>query len=328
MATTIKLNEYLASLGFDESATYDVPQNPSDASLASVNAFIREHTKDAKPASLGVIHITGPSIVENSAPVKSVGGLLTSIQGAIDAIGASLRGIRSSHGAVPAIVSGRTQMSLIASPMPGSVVIQVAPTLDKMADLYPDGPGLFDVEEEIGARPLADLAFSEFSALIRELEQTTPDDAIFIDRLSDLGPRVASTMREFCESVDKGALDVEFEWREPGRNSETSSISHTQAKRAAKVIDDANIENEEVIIEGILLTVTTSNKDKLRILEDTGREVMITIGGISPASLFTLHTGERVIAQAERRISNRPGGRKVEKLIGVSIEIAPTLENS
>lgn len=327
MATINDLNDYLASLGYEESNTYDVPKDPADASLASVNAFIRERSEDSEPTSLGIIHITGPSIVDNTAPVKAVGGLLTSIQGAIDAIGASLTGVRSSHGAVPSSISGRTQMSLVASPMPGSVVIQVAPTLDRTIDLYPNGTALFDVEEELGARPLADLAFSEFSTLIRDFEQSTPDDSIFIDRLTDLGPRVASTMKEFCESVNKGVMNVDFEWSEPGKSAETSFISHNQARRAAKVIDDANIENEEVTLEGILLTVTTSNKDKLRIIEDSGKEVIVTIGDISPSSLFALHAGERVVVQAERRISSRPGGRKVEKLVGRSIDITPTLES-
>lgn len=327
MATTSNLKDFLTSLGFSESSTYDVPKDPADASLASVNAFIRENSDNDETASCGVIHIAGPSIVGNSAPVKAVGGLLTSVQGAVDAIGASIAGVRSTHGAIPSSISGRTQMSLVASPMPGSVVIQVAPTLDRMTDLYPHGEALFDIEEESGTKPLADLAFNEFSTLVRDLEQSTPDDSLFIDRLADLGPRVASAMKEFCESVNKGVLDVDFEWREPGKNAESSFITHSQAKRAVKVIEDANIENEDISIEGVLLTVTTSDKDKLRVLEDTGKEVIVTIGDISPTSLFALRTGERVIVHAERRVSNRPGGRQVVKIMGLSVETIPTLNS-
>lgn len=327
MATTINPDDYLASLGFDPEATYDVPENPADAALAGVAAFVQEHITDVEPASTGIIHITGPSIIGNSAPVKAVGNLLTSIQNAVDAIGASLMGNRSAGGLIPAAITGRTEMSLIASPMPGSVVIQVAPSLARMDDLYPEGPGLFDVEAELDARPLADQAFIEFSTLIGELREDDPDDSQFVDHLTDLGPRVATAMKNFCESVDKGVLDLEFEWTEPSKRTETASISHSHAERAARVITSANIENEEIVIEGVLLTVTQSTKDKLRILEDDGREIIVAIGDISPAATYPLHTGERVRVLAERRVSHKPGGKRSEKVVGKAIEQVAKLDS-
>lgn len=327
MATTTNLDDYLASLGFDPEATYDVPENPADVALAGVAAFVQEHTTEAEPASTGVIHITGPSILGNSAPVKAVGNLLTSIQNAVDAIGASLMGNRSAGGLIPAAITGRTEMSLIASPMPGSVVIQVAPSLARMDDLYLEGPGLFDVEAELDARPLADQAFIEFSTLIGELGEDDPDDSQFLDHLTDLGPRVATAMKNFCESVDKGVLDLELEWTEPSKRTETARISHSHAERAAKVITSANIENEEITIEGALLTVTQSTKDKLRILEDGGKETVVAIGDISPAATYPLHTGERVRVLAERRISHKPGGKRSEKLVGKAVEAVVKLDS-
>ena len=327
MATTASLDDYLASLGFDSEAIYDVPENPADAALAGVAAFMQEHASDEEPSSVGVIHITGPSILGNSAPVKAVGNLLTSIQNAVDAIGASLMGNRSAGGLIPATITGRTEMSLIASPMPGSVVIQVAPSLARMDDLYPEGPGLFDVETEADTRPLADQAFIEFSTLIGELREDSPDDSKFVDHLTDLGPRVATAMKGFYESVGKGALDLEFEWTEPNRQVETANISFNRAEHAAKVIASANIENEEVTIEGILLTVTQSSKDKLRILEDNGKETIVTIGDISPAATYPLHTGERVQVCAEKRVSHKTGGRRSEKLVGKAVQAMAKLDD-
>lgn len=327
MVTTTNLDDYLTSLGFDSEAIYNVPENPADAALAGVAAFVQEHALSEEPSSIGVIHITGPSIINNSAPVKAVGNLLTSIQNAIDAIGASLTGNRSAGGLIPADITGRTEMSLIASPMPGSVVIQVAPSLARVDDLYPEGPGLFDVEAEVDARPLADQAFTEFSTLIGELREDDPDESQFVDHLTDLGPRVATAMKSFYESVDKGALDLEFEWTEPNRQAETANVSYSRAERAAKVIASANIENEEITIEGVLLTVTQSSKDKLRIVQDDGKEVVVTIGDISPAATYPLHTGERVRIFAERRVSHRPGGRRSEKLVGKAVEAVAKLDD-
>lgn len=326
MATTTNLDDYLMSLGYVSDVTYDIPDNPADAALVGVNAFVREHSPEVEPKSTGIIHITGPSIIGNSAPVKAVGNLLTSIQGAVDAIGASLMGNRSAGGSIPSIITGRTEMSLIASPMPGSVVIQVAPSLARIDDLYPEGPGLFDLEGELEEKPLADKAFIEFSNLIGELRKDEPDESEFVEHLTDLGPRVATAMKNFCESVEKGVLDLELEWTEPNDKTETASISHSYAERAAKIITSANIENEEVTIEGTLLTVTQSSKDKLRIQKDDGQEIVVSIGDILPAATYPLHTGERVRILAEKRVSHKPGGKRSEKLIGKMVEPVAKLE--
>ena len=325
MAIQANLDDFLASLGFDANTTYSVPDNPADAALAGVNAFVLQHDVKSPDSSKGIIHISGPSIVGNVAPVKSVGHLLADIQSAVDAIGASLLGNRSASGIIPGTITGRTEMSLVASPMPGSVVIQIAPSLARKDDLYPDGPGLFDVEEVFDAQPLADQAFTEFSNLIGELSADEPDEIALVDHLTDLGPRVASAMKVFCETVDKSSLDVEFEWIEPNKPPKNTVISHGHASYAVAVITTANIENEEVSFEGTLLTVTQSNKDKLRLLKDDGKELVIAIGDISPEDTNSLHTGDRVCVSVERRVSNKPGGKRSEKLVGKTIKLITRL---
>lgn len=320
MATTTNLDDFLSSLGFDANEKYNIPENPADAALAGVNAFVREHAADSPDSSTGIIHISGPSIIGNAAPVKAVGNLLTDIQGVIDAIGASIMGNRTTGGAIPGAITGRTEMSMIASPMPGSVVIQIAPSLARTADLYPNGPSLFDIEEETGARPLADQAFTEFSALVNELSVDAPDENDLVDHLTDLGPRVATAMKTFCETIDKGVFDIELEWEEPNRSPSSTAISHSHAKRAAAIIATAKIENEEVTLEGALLTITQSIKDKLRLLADDNTEIVISIGDISPAAIYPLRTGDRVRVLAERRISTKPGGKRNVKLVGKALE--------
>lgn len=327
MATTPNLEGLLESLGFDSNASYAVPEKPSDAALAGVRGFIHEHAEGEAPSSVGIIHITGSAVEGNSAPVKAVGTLLTSIQNAVDSIGAALMGNRSAGGQISAVVTDRTQLSLVANPMPGSVVIEIAPTLDRMKDLYPNGPSLFDVENDVGAKPLADLAVDEFSTLIALLNVDDIDNAQFVDHLTDLGPRVASCMKGFCESVDKGTLDVRFEWSEPCSQPKTVSLTHLQAERAVTAIDTANIDNEEITLEGTLLTITQSAKDRLRILDDNGKEIVISFGYIDPVSTYSLHTGQRVRLLVERRVSSCPGGKQNVKLVARSIQPVPALDD-
>lgn len=327
MGTETNLDDYLSSLGFDPDGTYEVPDNPADAALASVSAFISNRSACEKQSSTGVLHIAGPSVLGHAAPVKSVGNLLTTFQSTVDSIGASLMGIRSVGGAIRSSIARRTEMSLIASPMPGSVVLQVAPSLPRIADLYPEGPALFDLENEVDAKPLADQAFIEFSALIGELNDDDPDDVVFIDHLTDLGPRVAAAMKGFCETVNKGVLDLEFEWTEPGQKTEKAVLSHSYAERAAKVIERANIETEEVTIEGTLLTVTQSSKDKLRILQEDGGEVVVALGYVSPAATRSLHTGERVRVLADKCVSHKPGGKRSERFVCKLVEPVAKLDD-
>lgn len=322
MAMEPNLDDYLSMLGFDSDTIYVVPADPADAALAGVNAFVREHSPSDNPASIGVVHLTGSSVEGHSAPLKAVGALLSALQDGIDAIGASIQGIVTLTGALPSSVTGRTQLSMIASPQPGSVAIQVSLTLDRMEDLYPEGrnQSLFDLEDEIEARPLADMAFGEFSSLIKDLSIAGPDKTEFLDRLTDHGPRVASAMKAFCDSVDKGALDVDLEWEEPGREPEMCNLSHEAARHAARVIQNANIDSETTHIVGKILTLTMSSKDKLRVLTDAERDVTLAVGSISPSDIVTLHPGDRVVIEAERCVSRRPGGRSYEKLIGVSLQ--------
>ena len=69
-----------------------------------------------------------------------------------------------------------------------------------------------------------------------------------------------------------------------------------------------------------------SQKDKLRVLTDSEQEITLSIGTISAADVVTLHPGDQVDIEAERRVSRRPGGRSYEKLIGISLQKLPGLQ--
>ena len=325
MVLSDEMNNYLQELGFDPSKEYDTPSSLEEASIRSIEAFIGSAISDSCKRSRGIFHITGPSVLGNTAPVKSVGTFLTSFQNTIDSIGASLRGNKTASGQLSAEITGKTEMSMVASPLPGSVIIQIEPTMDPVDDLYPEGEALFDVED-IGARPLADMAINEFMSLIRDMDEKEADNSEFVDHLTDLGPRVASSIKAFYESVDKGSIDVEIKWRDQRKQENiVTNVSHTYAHHAVNVINDANIENEIIQIRGTLKTVTYSHKDKLRIETEDGSEKTISIGSIDPAVLLKLTPGEHVCIETEQRISHKPGGGQNEKLIGLSVEQIPSI---
>lgn len=315
--------DYLYSLGFNLEEDYSAPDDPMVAAGASIKSFIREHAESVAEESVGYINITGPAVKNNSAPLKSVAKLIAAFQDGVEAVGGALKGFFSSRGRIPIEVSGRTQLSMVASPLPGSVVIQVAPSLQRNFDLYPEEPALFDVEKEADAESLADQAIGELSNLLNELSAETPDKEQVLNRLTDLGPRTATAVKELCQSVSSSGIDVDFSWKQPGREEKKSSISAAYAKSAVSLIENANIESKEEVMEGILKTITESEKDKLRILLDSGTEEQLSIGSIPPADLATANTGDRVRITAMRSVSSRAGGRKSEKLEGVALERIP-----
>lgn len=324
MDTTPSLNELLNDLGFDPSQTYQLPDDPNELSASSLKGFIEQSVLCHSAESSALIHITGPSVCGHSAPVRGLGEFMIALQTTFDSIGASIEGFRSATGSIPSSVSARTELSLTASPLPGSVVLEIAPSIPRLEDLYPDGDALFDIEEAIGAKPLADSAFEELSELLEKLDIDSPDQNDFVDYLSELGPRVASSLKGFCDSISKASINIEFEWEEPSKPKKAVNINHSFARYISEVIDNASITSDEVRIEGILLTVTTSDKDHLRIRQQVGdvetKEVTLPIGDISQDELRDLHAGDRVVVYAEQQISTRAGGRTVTKLKGLSIK--------
>ena len=323
MASPVSVDEYLKSLcAVSDDAGLPVI-SPQELSAASLRLFLQGDNGPERESSSGLLHITGGAVNGNTAPVRAVGGMLTSFQAAVDAVGASLQGFTSLGGAIRQEVAARTEMSVVASPLPGSVVIEVAPTMDRQDDLYPNGEALFDVETTADARPLADLAISELFSLLSECSLDEPVTNEFVDHLASLGPRAASSVRGFCDVVGKNDINVEMQWKEPRHVAIDAAISSEYARYVAKAIENARIDVEVVTLEGTLRTVTSYEKDKLRLVTDDGTQMSIAIGKIEPAALALLHVDQRVVIKAERHKSTRPGGRLVEKLVGLSIEAAP-----
>lgn len=314
----------LTSSGFFEDADYNLPDDLNELSSSSVRDFINQTFLKHNAESSAFVHVTGPSVVGHSAPLRGIGEFMMTLQSAFDSIGASLEGFKALSGQIPVSVTNKTELALVASPFPGSVILEIAPSMSRLEDLYPKGEALFDVEKEIGAKPLADSAFVELSKLLGSLSDEQVEQDKFVEHLEDLGPRVASSVQNFCDVLDRNEIDVDFGWEEPSGERGEIRVSHSFAKYVSSVIKEADIHIEPVHIEGILVTVTTSEKDRLRIREDSGegglKETTLLIGDIPFEQIRGLQTGDRVEVDAERQITMRAGHRSREKLVGVRIQ--------
>lgn len=331
MDTTPDVRSLLEGLGFDRSVNYLLPEDLNELSVSSLKGFVDQTHLRHSAETTAIVHVTGPAVAANTAPLRSIGDFMIHLQGIFDSIGASISGFKSLRGNIPADLMKRTELSLIASPLPGSVILEVAPTKPRLEDLYPQGEALFDVEKVVGAKPLADSAFDELSSLMADLEIEQPDQGKFIEHLANLGPRVASNLRSLCDSVEENGIDVDFEWKPPSGDRKTVSVSHTFAKFVSTVIKNTEIDVENTIVEGTLLTITTSTKDHLRIKEEledgSENEVVLLIGDIPVEQLCGLQTGDRVMVDAERQTVTRIGGDRRVKLVGTHIEKLPRFQD-
>lgn len=326
MDTIAKKEALLKKLNYDDSVNYSLPESGIQASLVSLHSFIEKNTGAKQRESMGIFHITGPMVKGNAAPLKVVGDIMTAIQDSVDSLGGALEGFTSLKGRVPSRITARTEISLVASPLPGSITLQVAPTLSREEDLRPHGQTLFSIEE-MGFSPLADQAFDEFSTLLEELSLDDPNKVIFIEHLTDLGPRSANSIQRICDVVSNAGVDIDFTWVEPGKQSCKTHIDHIFAKHASKIIKNANINCEEQLIVGTIVTITESSKDKLRIKQDgIDEDAIIALGSIELDDLMSISVGDRVEVKANRTTSNRIGGRMTSKLEGVSIRVIPRLD--
>lgn len=293
-----------------------------EASERSLRAFVAQQTGDDAAGlkeSRGLLHFTGPAIVGHSIPISAVGSALSMMQSAIDAIGAAKEGFSSVGGQIPNRVKARTELRMDASPMPGSVVISVRPSMPREQDLNPDGQARLEFDE-VELRPLADECFEDFINILSSTIDDSPAHDKLIDLLSEFGPRTSSAVREFCSALDRDSLDVDLKWEEPKKRPLKGEMSHSRAKFVSGVIKDADIEVETVTLVGMLVTSTMSKKDKFRLRFEDGTEKTLALGKISPSDVSQFRTGETVTIKAERRIGRYTGGREREWLVGIAIE--------
>lgn len=318
---TISIEELMkASISNEDLASIDLG-TAEEASERSLRSFVAQQAgaDAAEPKeSKGLIHFTGPAIIGHSVPINAIGKALTAMQTAIDAIGASKSGYTSLNGQIPARIKAKTELRMEASPLAGSIVINVRPSMPRLEDLYPDGPTLFDLEEQ-GVRPLADECFEDFLEILSSTSDDSPAYEGLVDILTGFGPRTSSAIREFCNSLDKDSLDVDFKWEEPRKKPIRGEMNHARAKFVSTIIRDTEVEVEETTLMGMLVS-STLQKDIIRLRLQDGTEQTLAPGTIPSEELMKFGLGDNVIIKAERRVAKYTGGHAKTKLFGISMQ--------
>lgn len=304
----------------DDIASIDLG-SAEEASERSLRTFASLNSDSDFPIeeSMGTLHFTGPAIKGHSVPIEVIGNTLSNIQNVINAIGASIQGFSSAGGQIPFGIKDRTELMMVASPFPGSVVIHIRPKMNRLDDLHPSGTQALDLGEEFEERPLADECFETFIDIMSSTSDESPEHGRLIELLTDLGPRASSSVKTFCETLGKDGLNLDVKWQEPARKPLKSEINNERAKVMGEFIRNADIESNDVDIYGTLITSTLTQKDKLRILQDDGKEIIVRLGKIPKAEISLVRPGDKVTIHADCKIGTYAGGRTSTTYTGISI---------
>jgi len=240
----------------------DVPdatwQEPGDLGRMSMEAMIAAQGGDARDgASKGSLRLHGVGVLGNAIELDEAGQIATLWQRTVQAVGGAIEGSRSAMGRLPIDIVRRTQLLLDASPVPGSVVLNLTPKAAPDLETTPNGMRrLFDTP-----RPLADRASEQVISLLSQAADPQLDQLeAFSEELRQLGPRVATSVRALATALNRAHVDVDVVWVEPEEPTRRTSLSATNAGWLSDFVAGRQLDAEEVEIVGTVRTVSDLSK--------------------------------------------------------------------
>lgn len=285
-----------------------------DATRISIENFIGSQLGLRPQASHGSIRLTGEGVVAHSASASDVAAVLAGFQRLATAVGASLEaGNTSLRGQIASTIQHRTSLRLVASPVPGSLVLNLSweaeGSVGGQASLFEEAP------------PLADQVFTEVVALLADASRpgAATGTSLFLDRVERLGPRSAAALRVFARALSGGKLDAEIGWAVPRRAPTKVCVDHGGAAEIVRLVESQNLDAEDVTIDGELRTVSdltgwvVDGVDGVRYLVDGS--------AIEPEVVKTLHPRARVRLAADMVPTRHVGGSFRYSYVAKSVEL-------
>ena len=300
-------------------ASYDLSAPPEwktadEASRISVETFAANLRGDALARSTGRIRLAERGGDSHSALLESVGQVQIAFQRAIRGVAAGLEGVRAVVGRLPAEIVQLTNLRLIASPLPGSIVLQVQPDVEPADVAYPDGQMSLDPARD----SLVDRSAVELIDFLTETLDllTIVDSGALEARLSNLGPRAASSIKSFADAVAASSFDVDLSWDRSTQATVRAHVDSASAEWLSALISGSQLDAEPILLRGVLRTV--SDRKPLDLELAPGEVVGIDRGDVD---VRDFRVGQQVTVEALVRVVVRPGGDEGRTYTAVSIQV-------
>jgi hypothetical protein len=243
--------------------------------------------------------------------MEHVAQVMTAFQRLVTAWGAALEGVKSLRGGFSVGIQTRTRLRLVAGIAPGSVILNLTPDLSPADELTPRR--MKAVIDQPVSQPL-DQVLKQVSTVVREASQVGPDtrEGALVAKLSELGPRTASSLRSFSEQLASGKFDLDLEWAEPNQPTYRGSISASKAGHLAKVITGRDLDQGEVAITGVLHTVSDAGVPWE--IEAAGQRFRVKRGQVTAEMVRAARpgVGDTVKITAQVSLKDGPSGERTE----------------
>lgn len=295
----------LAAMATSTSPTWSTPE---DLSRISIESLIADDTLGRTLASRGNIRIAGDGVTGSAASMSEVARVMAGFQRLATAAGAAQQGDKALGKQANADVRRRTNLLLQASPGPGSIVLTVTPATSPVTETgHEDGKvGMFaELESDDQLLDTAIEAAIGVFAAGNDIGPS-PAESVFVQRLTEMGPRTASALRDLSKTLDRAGFDIELDWQQPARATRRVTVTAAAAKYIADTVESANLDEQPVAIVGEYLTVSAVSSWLIQ--QDDGDTVNIKLGRIGGEETRGLAVGDRVRIDAIMKVETTPGG--------------------
>jgi len=299
--------ELLAQLTTEDAPAWD---SPDDIGRISIEAFAAQSGLGRTQASQGHVRLFGEAVEGHSARLDEAGGLMIAIQRMVSAFGASLRNQKSQRGPLSRQILQLTRLRLSAAPAAGSLVLTLIPETD-VVDELPDEPAL----PTLDAMPLVDGSLIGLVELLSAFVSSDSDDVE--DRLNTLGPRVATSIRNFTREVSDDQLNVELVWNIPGRPAAQARIEASDAERITEFVSSRRLDTEPVELYGELRTISDRRKWDIELTD--GGLVQVDPVHLAADVYERVSVGQTVVVDALMTVRTRPGGAETQEYVAVDV---------
>jgi hypothetical protein len=181
---------------------------------------------------------------------------------------------------------------IAGSPGQGSLVFNLTPDM-LPAEEVGDGPSgavsMFRQPEDDNQQ--IDNAVSKAFSLISLGNSLSPDlvDSQFITGMTTIGPRAAACMRDFTRTLHRSQFDVDLEWRQPQRPTARVHLGAASADLIARAIELSESDTQPVVIEGLVLTVSTVQNQQWLIAPSDGDPIPVKHSGVPRSNYRNLY---------------------------------------
>jgi len=278
---------------------------PGDLGRMSIQSFVSRQTVGI-PRSTGALRLFGQGVAGSSVRLDLVGIICQEFQRLVVSVGASLEGVKTARGRISEAIARRARLNLSASPMPGSLILDLTPELDPESErVRPGQPALLVDDPE----PLADRSVKSILEVLRKASRPDPDASELGELLNELGPRVASSVSLLAKVFAEDEMDVELAWAQANQATDVAALSAGAARWLRGFVTARHLDESPVTFTGVLRTV--SDRRPLELETDEGEMVYLRRSEDSPVVVGDLFVGEEVIVRASEKLELKVGGEEV-----------------